>query len=124
MVKIGYSIDDSECEAVTSALVEQLVIDHGFEPRLDVPLCLEYFDGMQVENSRSNLCEHIYHSVVYDTRSTDGNDSIDVAIVSISDVILTACKIYELDSSKLIGVDIIINSTMPRIIIWFNQEDT
>lgn len=116
---IGYSIDDSEHATSVSALLEHLVLDYGFEPTLDIPFCLEYFDASQVDNSHQNLCKDVYNRVVCNTPPQEEESLDTIATGQIAEVILETCMRYDLDSLSMVGLDIIITDESSRIVIWF-----
>lgn len=120
---IGFSIDDSEHEVGASALLEELVNEFGFEPRLDVPLCLEYFDGYETNVAYTNLCATVYHNVVHDVSVCCDDEIYNSAVMQVSELIKDTCRSNGIDYVLLQGIDIIIIEDASRVIIWFNQED-
>lgn len=122
---VGLSIDDSEYEIGTGALLEELVASFGFSPKYEVPLCLEYFDLYQTDLAYSDLIADIFYQVTKgDLHVGAGEAVLESAIHQIVDAIIMACEVCKLDRTKLQGIDIIYSDHSPRIVIWFNKEDT
>ncbi|AFI55392.1 hypothetical protein TSMG0109 [Halocynthia phage JM-2012] len=123
-MRVGISIDDGEYDIGIGALLEQLASTNGFNPTLDVPYCLEYFDFYQIENAKQDLVTDVFYQVVHGSIPNHTNEPVlESAIVAVADVIIMSCENMKLDKSKLQGIDIIVSEICSRIVIWFNKED-
>lgn len=120
---IGFSIDDSQHEVGAGALLEELVSEFGFEPRLDIPLCLEYFDSLETNVAYTSLCATVFQNVVHGTMTTCDDEVYNSAVYQLSELIIDTCKHNGIDYAYMQGIDIIINEESSRIVIWFKQED-
>lgn len=120
---VGFSIDDNENMIGAGALLEQLVNDNGFEPRIDLPLCLEYFDNYQTEIAHTNLSADVYYQLTNNIEYHSTDDSfVSCAVTHIVDILDGACQTIGVDPKHVHGVDIIITDESSRFVIWFKEE--
>lgn len=123
-MRVGISIDDGEFDIGLGALLEQLVSTYGFNPALEVPYCLEYFDFHQIDRARIDLAADIFYQVTTGDIPANPNEPVlESAITNVADVIIMSCEGMKIDRTKLQGVDIIVSEICSRIVIWFNKED-
>lgn len=120
-MKIAYVLEgreDDEGDFIQSTLLEDLHSTFGFNPKMDVPFCISYYDIQEVDESISSISGLIYQSLVFNSPLPDDTDN-----TQLSELIeLIRQRGISLNWDELEGVDIIVNEEMSRILLTFPEK--